>query len=259
VTFDIQSSTGMYYDLDPNFPNDVPFYKNQIPSPDSSVLELGCGTGRVLLPLSESCGYIHGIDVSETMLAVCSKKLKTADISSNQAHVEAGNITSFDLGRTFDLIIAPDRVFQILETDVEVDGLLKCVRQHLAPSGTCIFNVFKPLGDPNALRREWCTDKERLAWEIMVEDERITCHSRRHRVDVSKHIAYWELVYRRYAGEELKDETVLKNSVRCYYPEPFEQIIVNHGFRIINRWGGYAGEIYGEGPEFVLQFTNTDG
>ena len=147
-------------------------------------------------------------------------------------------------------------MFQNLETDVEVDGLLRCVRQHLAPTGACILNVFKPFREKDTLRCEWCTDDENLAWEITVSDERITCHDRRPRMDASNLVLYPELVYRRYAGDVLKDETILEIVMRCYYPKPFEQIIADHGFRVVNRWGGYAGEVYGEGPELVLQFTD---
>ena len=42
--------------------------------------------------------------------------------------------------------------------------------------------------------------------------------------------------------------------MRCYYPDEFEQLINGHGFEIVQRWGGYAGEIYGEGPELVIEF-----
>ena len=43
--------------------------------------------------------------------------------------------------------------------------------------------------------------------------------------------------------------------MRCYYPDEFEALIVDHGFEIVGRWGGYQGEPYGEGPELVLQFA----
>ena len=38
------------------------------------------------------------------------------------------------------------------------------------------------------------------------------------------------------------DEAVLKIPMRCYYPDEFSTLITEHGFRIIDRWGGYAGE-----------------
>jgi hypothetical protein len=52
----------------------------------------------------------------------------------------------------------------------------------------------------------------------------------------------------------LAEESLLRLVMRCYYPETFEQLIVDHGFAILNRWGGYEGEIYGQGPELVIQF-----
>jgi len=83
------------------------------------MLELGCGTGRVLLPLAEVCGYIHGLDISEAMVAVCREKLQAAGMVGTKAQVEVEDITNFALGRTFDLIFAPYRVLQNLEPDIE--------------------------------------------------------------------------------------------------------------------------------------------
>ncbi len=67
-------------------------------------------------------------------------------------------------------------------------------------------------------------------------------------------VLYPELVYRRYRGATLVDEAILGIAMRCYYPDELEQLILRHGFEIIRRWGGYAGERYGAGPELVLQF-----
>jgi len=71
---DARNRAAEYYDANPVFPNDVPFYLARIPSPRARILELGCGTGRVLDSLVGACGYIHGIDHSEEMLARCLAK-----------------------------------------------------------------------------------------------------------------------------------------------------------------------------------------
>jgi hypothetical protein len=86
----------------------------------------------------------------------------------------------------------------------------------------------------------------------------VTCCERRRRIAAEKLIIYPELIYRRYEDGVLQDETVLEIAMRCYYPAEFEQIIVDHGFRIVNRWGGYRGQIYGQGPELVVQFARGD-
>jgi len=78
---DIRIEAAKYYDGNPGFPNDIPFYQKLIPSPGASILELGCGTGRVTLPLVPYCKYIHGVDISAAMIAICREKLVKAGLS----------------------------------------------------------------------------------------------------------------------------------------------------------------------------------
>jgi hypothetical protein len=188
------------------------------------------------------------------MIGICREKLAKAEVPMMKAQVEVGDITDFDLKQSFDLIIAPFRVLQNLETDADVDGLFRCIRQHLAPGGSSILNVFRPFFEPDELRNKWVTDQEKLDWEVAVEGGRLACFDRRPRIDPEKLILYPELIYRRYEGEALKEESVLKLVMRCYYPDAFEKLILDHGFTVLNRWGGYGGEVYGEGPELVIQF-----
>ncbi len=219
-----------------------------------TVLELGCGTGRVLIPLVQACNYIHGVDVSAAMISLCREKLTQGGIPATRASLQVGDITALCLSRTFNLIIAPFRVFQNLEKEAETDGFFNTVKKHLAAGGTCVLNVFNPYQDPAAMRREWVKEQEYSCWETQVEDERITCQGRNARMNKEKLILYPELIYRRYRGKELQEEEILKIVMRCYYPEDFEHLITGHGFEIVQRWGGYAGEPYGEGPELVIEF-----
>lgn len=254
MKIDIRNEVARYYDNNPAFLNDIPFYQNLISSPENSILELGCGTGRVTLSLIPYCQYIQGIDISPTMLSVCRDKLINADISQSVANVIEGDITDFELGRTFDLIIAPFRVFQNLETDQEVDGLFKCIRKHLADNGSCILNVFRPFWEPDELCKKWEISEENLSWEIPFEGGKLACYDKKAGIDKDKLILYPELIYRRFEGETLVEESVLEIVMRCYYPDEFEKLITEHGFVINNRWGGYEGEAYGQGPELVIQF-----
>jgi len=253
---DIRSNAARYYDYGPTMPQDIPFYIQHLPSSQAKVLELGCGTGRVTIPLSRHCARVHGIDLSTAMIAICREKLQRQEIPVTKVRVEVGDITDLDLGRQYDLIIAPFRVFQNLETDDEVQGFFDTVRRHLSPQGTCILNVFNPNRDRETLHREWCSEDENLDWEVMVGGDRVACYDKRTRarMDKEKLVLYPELIYRRYENEILKDEAILKIVMRCYYPQEFEALIRSHGFNIIDRWGGYAGETYGQGPELVIQF-----
>jgi SAM-dependent methyltransferase len=251
---DIRAEAAQYYDTNPAIPDDIAFYQARLPWSDASVLELACGTGRVLLPLAASCGFIHGIDRSQAMLARCLQKLQAAAIPPSKARVEHNDITHFALGQLFDLIIAPFRVFQLLETDAQVDGLFRCVHRHLAPGGTCILNVFHLQDGFEGVQQEWSTVTEVCRWEVTVDGVRLRCAERRLHLDPERHILYLELVYRRYVGGVWIEDAVLKIPRQCYAPDAFEHVILEHGFRIVQHWGGYAGERYGEGPELVVQF-----
>lgn len=242
-----------YYDYSPRPTSDIDFYRSRIPSAESTVLELGCVTGRVLIPLASHCRYIHGIDSSDAMLQICRGKLQAAGISKARAIVQPGDITQLSLGRAFDLILAPFHVFQAILTDEEVAGFFRTVRSHLSETGTCFLNVIKPL------RREemdtiWVQDGESHPWETPIEGGRVTYHERRLRIDPERQIVYSRLFYRRYRGKDLEDEVVQQLAMRYYYPKQFEDIVTDYGFEIVNRWGGYKDELYGEGQELVLQF-----
>jgi SAM-dependent methyltransferase len=252
---DIRAEAAQYYDVNPTIPDDLAFYQARLPSSAAAVLELGCGTGRVLLPLAAVCGFIHGLDRSQAMLARCLQKLQAAAIPPTKARVEHGDITHFALGRAFDLIIAPYRVFQLLETDAQVDGLFRCVRAHLAPGGTCILNVFHPQGGFESVQQAWERATAICRWEVTLDGVRRRCEERWLRLDPARHMLNVELVYRRSIGGAWVEDAVLQIPRRCYAPDEFAQVILEHGFRILQRWGGYAGEPYGEGPELVVQFS----
>ena len=64
---DIRREVARYYDVGTTQTNDIDFYVGHIPSHDPTILELGCGTGRVLIPLSRDCDSIVGVDKSDAM------------------------------------------------------------------------------------------------------------------------------------------------------------------------------------------------
>jgi len=255
---DLGADAAKYYDLFCNAHSaDVAFYRRLLPEANSSVLELGCGTGRVLVPLAQTGAHMHGLDHSPAMLAICRQKLAVTGIDESRARVERRDICEFSLKRHFDLIIAPFRVMQNLESDSQVEGMLECIREHLSPGGTCVLNVFKPKYEPEEMRRCWIRQGEVTVAELQSPDNRgvrYVYSERWPRMDAERLILYPEIIYRYYENEQLINESVLQVSMRCWYPSQFEELVTGHGFLIVNRWGGYAGEQWGHGSELVLQF-----
>jgi 2-polyprenyl-3-methyl-5-hydroxy-6-metoxy-1,4-benzoquinol methylase len=109
------------YDLDPReiTRDDIAFYVARAKASEGPVLELGCGTGRICIPLAESGSEVWALDLSEQMLAQLERKAtRLPDSAVERLHIIHG-MAEFDLGRKFGLIIAPFRAFQALSERAE--------------------------------------------------------------------------------------------------------------------------------------------
>ena len=251
---DIRRNITRYYDTWATRTNDIAFYVNHILPEDRTVLELGCGTGRVLIPLSRHCDFIVGVDHSSAMLAICQEKLQKHQISQNNAELVHEDITSLALQRKFGLIIAPFRVFQNLDTDEEVDAFFRSIHRHLSPHGSCILNVFNPNAPANDLLETWRDHNEVYGWEKPLGSGVLKHYYRRKKIKKKPLVLYPELIYRYYENEKLVDEVSFVVPMRVYYADEFREVIQHHGFSIVETWGGYCDEKYGEGPELVIKF-----
>jgi SAM-dependent methyltransferase len=257
---DIRVEAAKYYDLqpDPFSGKDINFYIAHLPSKDSTVLEIGCGTGRVLIPLAKHCKHIVGIDISESMIAQCKQKLKSTGLDSDKTIVQVNDVGKFRSSKRFDLIIAPYRVFQNIDDDNAIEAFFDTIRFHLAENGKCILNVFKPFGETeNEVRKKWDTMKaNRKAWEHDFKSAKIVCYDRISNVHPIKFICYPTITYELYENNQVVDKVEMNISMRCYFPGDFIKIIEDNGFIIEEKWGGYSGEVYGKGPELVAKFRN---
>jgi 2-polyprenyl-3-methyl-5-hydroxy-6-metoxy-1,4-benzoquinol methylase len=104
-----------------------------------SVLDLGCGTGRLAIPLAHKELKVVGLDASEPMLELARHKSDDLSIDWMQ-----GNICDFQLQQKFDLIIMAGNAFQALLSESDQIRMLNCVKQHLKPSGIFVFNTRNP-------------------------------------------------------------------------------------------------------------------
>jgi SAM-dependent methyltransferase len=147
LSYDVIPGFGMIYDAVPAYATrrDVRFYVDEAARSEGSVLELGCGTGRILLPIARDGHAIVGVDGSRAMLERCEARVRDeADEVRARITVHEGDVRDFDLGQRFALILAPFRVMQHL---VSIDDQLRClaaVARHLAPGGRFVFDVFNP-------------------------------------------------------------------------------------------------------------------
>ncbi len=124
---------------------DVDFFVQAAVDSGGPVLEIGCGTGRILIPTAREGIQITGLDLSEHMLDVCQTALEQ-ESPEVQKKVELirGDMRDFDLGRTFALATTPFRPFQHLTSVEDQIRCLDAIAKHLEPGGELILDLFNP-------------------------------------------------------------------------------------------------------------------
>jgi SAM-dependent methyltransferase len=130
------------------FDDDLPLYLELAQAQGRRVLEIACGSGRVLVPLARAGFLVTGIDISPHMLALARAKLATDQAVHERAHLVQSDMRDFDLGeRGFDLAIAAVKSLAYL---TERDDQLRClqaVAAHLRPGGLLAIDFLHPSPD----------------------------------------------------------------------------------------------------------------
>lgn len=125
--------------------DDVSFFVDLACESGGPVLEVGCGTGRVLLPTARAGIEIAGLDLSQGMLAVLRRRLadEPHEVQARVRLVE-GDMRHFDLGEQYALVTIPFRPFQHLTTVEDEMACLAAIRRHLKPDGRLVLDLFNP-------------------------------------------------------------------------------------------------------------------
>src|SRR5215510_12979169 len=99
---------------------DIDFFVQTARASGGPVLEVGSGTGRVLIPIARAGVQITRFDLSPNMLEVCKRRLlDEPEAVRSRGTLKCGDMRDFDLSGTFKLVIMPFRPFQHLTTVVD--------------------------------------------------------------------------------------------------------------------------------------------
>ncbi len=135
-----------YYDLSHAYlVEDIPFVLGLAGDRPSRILELGCGSGRLLFPLAQAGHTVTGIDLSAAMLDLAHSKRRRLPAEINRRiHLVKGNIANFEIDQQFDLTIIPHNTLMHLGPS-ELIPCLKSVRSHLAAEGRLVIDIINPV------------------------------------------------------------------------------------------------------------------
>jgi len=112
---------------------DIDFWRRLVATVDGRALELGTGTGRVLLPLTRDDASVAGVDLSDAMLARARSRFRRARLPLRAAR---GDIRALPYrSSSFSAVIAPYGIIQSLTTDTDLDATLREAARVLRKGG----------------------------------------------------------------------------------------------------------------------------
>jgi SAM-dependent methyltransferase len=236
---ELYDQVGLYRDRP-----DLEFYLAAAREAGSPVLEIGCGTGRVLIPTARAGIEITGLDLSPSMIAVCRQRL-LAEPDPVRARVELieGDMRRFDLGRRFNLVTVPFRPFQHL---VSVEDQLAClgsIRRHLVPGGTLILDLFNP--SLEALVRPAGVEAEDTPETMLPDGRRLSRSFRIVSQDRAAQANQVELIYHVTQPSGRTERLVHGFTMRYLFRYEAEHLLVRAGFEIVALYGGYDRSPFG--------------
>ncbi len=220
--------------------DDVAFYSSLAAEIGGPVLEMGCGSGRNLLPIARLGLSIEGIDSSRSMLRVLRMKLSAEPGRvRRRIALTRGDIRSARLGKRFRLVTAPFRVAQHLIRLDDRRAWLRNVARHLVPSGVLCFDVMRPDPDllagphaqPDAIKRPVAGTKR-----VAVRGVRTRPDARSSTLEV--HYT-WSVTEEGGASIEERHTRLLYH---LYTPPEIDALLDENGFETVACWGSFKRE-----------------
>jgi len=217
---------------------DVNFYRKLSNLVDGPVLELGCGTGRVTLPLARDGHTVVGLDISPSMLAQANARRRRAPKGVRpRVHLLQADLRALPMRGPFPLIISAFNTLQHIYTAEALVELFEQIRQRLSPGGLFAFDVLNPdlawlIRDPD---RRWA--RTRFTHPRTGEK---WIYSTNHHYDPVSQIAMIAIYYDPVDQKTGRPKRV-QLAHRQYFPQELQALIRAAKMRSIGVYGTFSG------------------
>ena len=219
---------------------DLPFYIDLVQQSAGPVLEIACGTGRVLLPIARKGIEIHGVDNSRPMLESLRNSLALEPQPVRQrVTLHEGDMRDFRLGAQYPLVIIPFRPMQHMLTVPDQISALATAASHLTDTGILAFDVFYPkfelinagLGE-EVPEMEWIPGSDPATV--------VRRYFRKESVDKINQIFGFTFIYRTFRGaEQILEET--ESFQLSYFTHPhLRALFLLAGLEPVVEYGSFA-------------------
>ncbi len=239
-----------YYDLEnADFTEDLDFWVALADEYGDPIVELGCGTGRVLLNLARRGHALTGVDDSPEMLARLEAKLTAATakhLPTAPTLLRAG-MHDFTAAQTFALALMPFNTFMHLLTPEEQIATLTNVRKHLRPGAALALDMPNP-GEAYAAAEQGLT-LERTFADGAATVQQFSSVS----VDRAAQLARITWLYDSVAPDGAVARTIVPLTLRYTFPGEMRLLLEKCGFALAHLYGDYDRAPFADGaPRMIV-------
>jgi SAM-dependent methyltransferase len=208
---------------------------------DGPILDLACGTGRLMLPLLRDGNVVVGVDRSRAMLARAARRLsRLSPARRSRAMLLRADIRSFALRGRFRLAISAFHSLQHLVDDGDLLACFRAVRRALLPDGWFAFDLLPPdaawiARDPE---RRWA----RTRFRHPTTGQQLV-YTTNHRYDPVRRALHIRLYYQPVdaQGRRRGPERVHRLCQRQLDPDEVSRLLGRAGLKVIARFGAFDG------------------
>ncbi len=234
--YEYRGAMAQFWDLfrgDTSNWSDKFFYQEVIAESGQPVLDIGCGTGRLLLDYISQGIDIDGVDNSPEMLALCRQKAQKLGI---QPTLYQQMMETLALPRQYRTILVPSSSFQLVTDPNDADEAMRRFLQHLEPGGALAMPLMMLYGGHGEGPFEW----QREA--VRPDDGALVRCSSRARFDLVTSLDHTEDRYDVIInGEVVASESLARSpATRSYTQEQAIKLYETAGFTNIRVYSGFT-------------------
>lgn len=228
--------------------DDIPLYLSLAAETGGPVLELGCGSGRTLVPLAEAGYHVVGLDHSTAMLERARARLGKLSCAEHVSLVQ-GDMTAFDLQATFPLISVPFHTWMHLTTRQAQLEALASIRRHLRPRGRLVIHLPAPATiveaehDGALVLENRLTDPETGETVLQFSSTDL---------DEESQLYYITWIYDRIAADGTVRRLVVPMTLHYLFPHQADLLVQRSGLDVIALWGDYDRSPYTDASEHLI-------
>lgn len=200
------------------------------------VLEVGCGTGRVLIPLAQEGRPVTGIDISAVALDAAKAKIAAGGFEK-LAQVHLADMQTLNLPqKNFEFAFIPINTFMHCLTTAQQYDTLRALHRHLQPGGTLVIDLYHP--SPETLLE---SDGRMLLADQIVDD--LTGNTVQW--FVTRHLEVDQQIQNvTYLLDEIGQDGILRRStfsfpMRYLHRFEMELLLTQTGFAVTEIYGDY--------------------